>query len=266
MLSRSPLLIPIDWFVDYEPPWLGVAVMLIGLVCVMTSYVWSVRVQKSAKYYLLYFLVLGLAAYPWFQTYPQPFIVLLTFVGSWFQGVGIVRGYLKLAHYAKKAKHAMTNWITGSDSAAQAEANSKRDHIRRGTQKVSLILLFQLLGLLAVTTSVWIGVGLTVYGDLTLESLTTDIVIVWTLITLSGSILGLTWRFWTVRESLPSLLMLGMILLATGAEIQNLRSLQTEILVFMINKAVFTLAFIAAVALFLIKRDGSTPSSAFGGR
>jgi hypothetical protein len=257
----SPLLLPVDWFVDYEPPWLGIAVMLIGLVCVMTSYVWSVQVQKSAGYYLLYFLVLGLAAYPWFRTYPQPFVLLLTFVGSWFQGVGIVRGYLKLVHYAKKVKHAMINWLTSSDSADRAGGDSTRDHARRGIQKVSWILLFQLLGLLAVTTSVWIGVGLTVYGDLTLESLTTDIVIVWTLITLSGSILGLTWRFWTVRGSLPLLLMLGIVLLAAGAELQNLRSLRTELLFFIINKAIFALAFIAAVALFIIKRNVTTPSS-----
>lgn len=239
---RNPLLLPLDWFVDYEPPWLGIAVMVLGVGFVAVSYIRTVSVQKPATYYTVGFPLAGIGVAPWVLTYPEPFIIVLSFTGNWLQGVGIVRGYLKIRSYLGRG----WNFFFGEDS-------SDGDGIRGIAQTVGIVLMFQLAGLLAVVVSVWIGFGLTTYEVLTVPSLTTDLVLTWTLLTLFGGILGLSWRFWTVRDTLPPLLLFGLILLAVGAELQNFRTVQSDVLVFFFNKTVFALGFVAAVAVLIIK-------------
>jgi hypothetical protein len=84
-------------------------------------------------------------------------------------------------------------------------------------------------------------------------------VITWTLVTLFGGILGLSWRFWSVRDTLPTLLLFGLVLLAVGAELQNLR-FGSDVFVFFLNKAVLGLGFIASAAVLVIKSRGNAGS------
>jgi hypothetical protein len=246
----SLLFFPIDWFVDYEPPWLGTAVMIFGIICVAASYIRTVSVQNPARYYVIIFPLAGLGVAPWVLTYPEPFVIIFTFTGNWLQGVGIVRGSLKIKSYLNTA----WNVVFGNSS-------SDRSGYSKVVQKVGVFLMFQLAGVLALVVSVWVGFGLTTYEVLTIPSLTTDIVITWTLLTLFGSILGLSWRFWSVRDTLPGLLLFGLILLAGGAELRNLR-FGSDVLIFFLNKTVLGLGFISSVAVLAIKSRSNTKSSA----
>jgi hypothetical protein len=244
----SLLFLPIDWVVDYEPPWLGTAVMIFGIVCVAASYIRTVSVQKPARYYAIGFPLASLGVAPWVFTYPEPFVIILSFTGSWLQGVGIVRGYLKIKSYVDTAWNVIFG-KTDSDGSGYSTF----------VQKAGVFLMFQLAGVLALVVSVWVGFGLTTYEVLTIPSLTTDVVITWTLVTLFGGILGLSWRFWSVRNTLPTLLLFGLVLLAVGAELQNLR-FGSDVFVFFLNKVVLGLGFIASAAVLVIKSRGNAGS------
>jgi hypothetical protein len=258
----DPLLLQVDWFVDYEPPWLGTAIMLVGIACVAVSYTRTVSVQKSTFYYVYGLSALSVAVAPWFLVYPEPFVVVLSFTGNWFQGVGLVRGFLKLRSYIRRGVTAAKRWIASLLGRTDGYQRDTGGGLTGVFETIGWLLLFQLAGLLALTMSVWVGFGLTVYGELTFATLTTDIVITWTLVTLFGGILGLVWRFWSVRDTLPSLLLFGVVLLSVGAELHNFRSLDTDVALFLLNKGVFALGFVGAVAVFVIKwKEAHTDST-----
>jgi hypothetical protein len=252
----TPGFIPVDWLLDYEPPWLGPAIMLIGAALLILSYLFY---QKSHTLQLGVIVAIAtVAALPWAWQNSQLIVILLSFTGSWFQGVGTVRGYLKLKHYAGKIKSGLTRLRSrlGSQSARESTSNAARSGnssmLGSMPKKALWWLVFQLLGLLAVVTSVWVGVGLSTIGPLTIPTLTTDIVIVWTLLTAFGAFLGLGWRFWSVRGAFPATSLIGVICIAAGAEIYNFRTLETEVALFLAAKGVYVLGFLGAVALVIL--------------
>jgi hypothetical protein len=286
----EPIFLPVDWFVTYEPAWLGPAVMLAGVALLTVTYV--THSQGDATVVATLVLLAGIAALPWAFQNRQLVVVVLSFTGSWFQGVGTVRGYLKLTHYAAKvpgairaAGGAVTKRLAGLVrrirrlSTSNATRTAERANARRGgreadgeglsskAESVGWWLVFQLLGLLAVATSVWVGVGLTTVGALTIPSLTTDVVISWTLLTAFGAVLGLGWRFWSVRDAFPATALLGVVLLAAGAEIYNFRTLEMDITLFFAAKAMYVLGFLGATAvLILARKSPDTATAAQGGR
>ncbi|WP_436930676.1 hypothetical protein [Halosimplex halobium] len=249
---RDPLIVPVDWVVDYEPAWLGPAVMLAGAVLLAVAYVRHSEgdtVTLGAVVFLA-----SLAALPWAFQNRQLVVAVLSLTGSWFQGVGSVRAYLKIRHYAGRAVAALRRlparvaaFVRSGPTGGTGGGASVP-----GVETVGWWLLFQLLGLLAVLTSVWVGFGLATVGPLTIPSLTTDVVITWTLLTAFGGVLGLGWRFWSVRGSFPGAALLGVICLAVGAELWNVRAVETELLLFFATKAVYVLGFLGAVAVLVL--------------
>ncbi|ELZ20869.1 hypothetical protein C475_19758 [Halosimplex carlsbadense 2-9-1] len=262
----DPLLIPVDWVVDYEPAWLGPAVLLLGAVLLAVSYVRHNEGETLGIGVIVF--AASLAALPWAFQNQTLVVAVLSLTGSWFQGVGTVRAYLKIRYYAGRARAALRSLPAKLVALVRSgpQTGSSGGGSLPAVDTVGWWLLFQLLGLLALLMSVWIGFGLTLFGPLTIPSLTTDIVITWTLVTAFGGVLGLGWRFWSVRESFPGAALLGVICLAVGAELSNVRALETEILLFFAAKAAYALGFLGAVAvLTLSTTDQATQTDTHGG-
>ena len=260
---RILLLFPVDWIIDYEPAWLGPAIMSLGLLLIISWYIIHISGEHTMTTTVALIAVLGAA--PWAVQNRQIVVAILSVIGSWFQGIGIVRGYLKIKHYFYLAAQKVVEYTKKTVSSLSAYGGSQpitqNENLNKGNQDVmkSAVewLVFQLLGLLVIIMSVWIGFGLSIVGDLTIPSLTNGVIISWTLLTTFGAILGLGWRFWSVRESFPATVLLGLILLASGAEIYNIRALGGEVIVFLISKFVFALGFLGAISILVLTRQSS---------
>lgn len=258
----DPLILPLDWFVSYEPPWLDVALMLAGAALLAAMY--AVYSQNDTALMGGLIVLTVAAALPWAVVNRRIAIVLLSFTGTWFQAVGTVRGYLKLKYYATKVPGMVRSalgrvryrlrQLTGSSTPSHHPAHTSGGGLQSTAQTIGWWTVFQLLGLLAIITSVWVGVGLTTVGPLTIPTLTTDVVITWTLLTMFGGLLGLGWRFWAVRDAFPTTGLVGVLLIAVGAELHNFQALETEIAVFLASKVIYVLGFLGAVAVVILNR------------
>lgn len=250
------MLLQVDWLIDYEPAWLGPVIMILGLLLIISWYINYISGEHAML--TAVGLITLLCAVPWMVQNRQIIVVVLSIVGSWFQGVGVVRGYLKLTHYFRVFRKKIGSRLFGyGDNQIDTKSKKRNKNGQSGMKSAIEWLVFQLLGLLAVIMSIWILLGLTIASDFAIQSLTNDVIITWTLLTTFGAVLGLGWRFWSVRESFPSVVLLGVIFLASGAEIYNIRTLGGEVIVFLISRFVFFLGFLAAVSVLVLTRQPS---------
>lgn len=250
------LQIPADWILDYEPAWLGPAIVLLGVLIFIFGYafhysLWPLR---------LWVWVGGVAIFiilPWAVSYNTVFAALLTSLGSWFGGVGAVRLLLKIRWLGGKARGKLGSPVSGQKTSD----GSSGSLLNTVTKKLALIFLFQLLTLLGILLSIWIVLFLSVYGETTIATLSNDIIILWTLVTLVTSLSGVLWRFWSIKDTLPFSIMIGLVLMIAGSEVYNLQLIQSEIALFFISKAVFILGYIGTGALWLthktVKEDST---------
>jgi hypothetical protein len=240
------LQIPIDWILDYEPAWLGPAIVLLGVLIFIFGYafhysLWPLRLWIWAGG-LAMFMIL-----PWAVSYNTVFAALLTSLGSWFGGVGAVRLLLKIRWLGGKARVKL-----GSLASSRKMSNgSGGSLLNTVTKKFILIFSFQLLTLLGILLSIWIVLFLSAYGETTIATLSNDIIILWTLVTLVTSLSGILWRFWSIEDTLPFSIMAGLVLMIAGSEVYNLQLAQSEIALFFISKAVFMFGYIGTGALWL---------------
>lgn len=240
---------PIEWVIDYEPPWLGPAVILIGLGLFITGYArkystWPLRLWVFSMFGG------GFGILPWVMSYPTIFASCLTFLGSWFGGVATMRAFLKIVHYGRKAREGIRAWRHGEPSKT-----GKRDVVETLSRKVALRISFQAVTLLCILLSVWVVMLLATYGEVTLVTIGTNVILLWTLLTLITSLSGILWRFWSVRQSIPGFILFGLALIIAGAEIYNVQLIQTEIALFFISKGVYVTGYVGAAALWMAKRS-----------
>lgn len=233
----------LDWVLDYEPPWLGPAVMLAGLLTFVAGF--AVHYSRQGPFaWAGYGVVATVALVPWVGSYPATGAAALLLLGAWFEGVGTVRAFAKLAHYAGKLR----SFLGGGGGGG-----STTDAVEGLTVKAAWFLAFQLLILLGVAVSVWVVFVLAATGTATVATLSKDVLVLWTLSTLVVAVFGFLWKVWSVRDVLPLSVLGGLALLTAGAEIYNLRLLQANLALFLLAKAVYAAAFLGTASLWIAK-------------
>jgi hypothetical protein len=198
---------------------------------------------------ILQYFVVGIpttAALPLIYFYPDVFVFLPLSVAAWFKGVASFRFILIVADRISTVGSLL---FGGSPSTASSSS---------GGSGLKWWVFFRLLGLLVPVFGVWLAIYLISIGELTFGEVTNDLIIAWSLTTLAGAIVGLTWRFWSVRERITFVVMAGLILLLAGAELYNMRTFQSEITIYLGSKVAFVLGYGAAVAIWIVKSASNT--------
>lgn len=233
----------LDWVLDYEPPWLGPAVMVVGLLTFVTGF--AVHYSPRGLFtWIAYAVIATVALVPWVVSYPAVGVAGLLMLGAWFEGVGTVRAFAKLYHYVGTARS-----VLAGDGVGGGGSSGPRSF----TRKAAWWLAFQLFVLLGVAVSVWVVFVLASTGRATVATLSKDVLVGWTLVTLVVAVFGFLWKVWSVRDVLPLSILAGLALLTTGAEIYNLKLLQGDIALFLLGKVVYALAFLATASLWITK-------------
>jgi hypothetical protein len=239
----APLLLPVDLVLSHEPAWLGPAVVLVGLAVFLGGYVRHYVVWPGGLVAMMtVFGVFGVL--PWVASYPDLAGTVVSFVGSWFGGVGAVKGYLRSAEYVDL----LGRWLRGEgDDRVHREV---LDHVSRS---VSRAVVLKLALVLAVLLSVWVVAFVTAYTPLSTALLSEEVVVAWTLVTLLAGVLGTAWRFRGVRDSVPASILLGVVLMIAGAEVYNLQLFGSGLAVLFVSKAVYAAGYTTAASLWVLK-------------
>lgn len=247
----APLVVQLDWVLDYEPAWLGPAVMIFGLVVFVGGFAINYS-SRGPLMWISYVVIAVFALVPWVGSYPQLGVAVLFLLGAWFEGIGTVRAFAKLHHYISVVPTGMRGFLSGS-SASSSAGSTASSQIGGFTRKAAWFLIFQLAILLCVALSVWVVLLLSIIGELTLVTLSQDIIVLWTLVTLTVAVFGFLWKIWSVKDIFPFSILGGLSLLISGAELYNLKLIQNEIALFLLGKVVYVLAFVAAASLWIVK-------------
>lgn len=224
----------VSWFLDYVPKWLSLVLLVSGLFLLIIGYL-EVFYQEETRDMTTVGIILiatGLSLIAFQSHVLTPFyhILVLTMLAKWIEGVSAIRFYQKLASFLDNKQ-----WP------------------RSITLKETVT--FKLASLFAFVIGGWAIVLILVTGPF-LNSIQYDIALVWTLMTLSISFIGLSYKFWAIRSDISPIALLGLILLITGGELANLRSLSEQIWIFIIGNAVYTLGYWGAAYLWLTALRG----------
>lgn len=254
MKNIELLSIYFKWFFSYEPVWLGPVLMMCGASLVFVWFIFSIK--DSDKTTIAIAIISIVVSFPWWIQNRQAAIILLSLIGSWFQAVGTVCGYLRVKYYIRKIILVVKN--NGPNSDGRQTDSFIKNSIPSGGLEW---LVFQLTGILAVMISVWIGVGLIIVSEYNVPSVTKGVVVTWTLITTCSTVIGLGWRLWGIRESFDSTPMIGIIFLVSGSEVYNISIFGGRIFLFFLSKAVYLVSLLASISvLILVKYNNNSIS------
>lgn len=238
----------LSWVFNHEPPWLGPAVMTVGVLVFGYGYANSIS-RSGFQTWAIGGGILGLFVLPWYVSQTGLFAAAFYLLGKWFSGIGAVRFYQKVQKVVYKRRMTMNG-----TAVVTQERRDGRGHLWR---TITLFFGFKLAIFLVVLVGTGIALYLLAFGPLVV-TVAYELLVVWTLVTLLISILGLTWKFWSLRGELPVTVTGGIIILISGAQIYNYRLLVTDITLFIAGEVVYTLAYVLAVALWIIKATEET--------
>jgi hypothetical protein len=251
----SPLVVPVDLLLQHEPAWLGPAVVVVGLVVFFGGYVRHYMIWPGGLAATM--TIAGVfAVVPWVASYPDLAGVLVSFVGSWFAGVGAVKGYLRSAEYV----HRLRQWIR--DDGTATDSSEILDQV---SASVSRAAVLKLAAVLAVLLGVWVVAALQTYTSVSADLVTPQLVVAWTMLTLVTAVFGTAWRFRGVHGPVPSSILFGVVLMIAGAEVYNLQLYGSDLAVFLVSKVVYGAGYSAAASLWVVKvASTDDPSTANG--
>ncbi|AUV82562.1 hypothetical protein C2R22_13700 [Salinigranum rubrum] len=218
----------LDWFVDFEPPWLPPALLVLGSVVLVYGLL-SVDERYrdgSVLRRLMIAVGIGLVYLPFHLRFQLASVVLLSLAGKFLEGVAVVRSYQKLHYIAKRRS------LPGRVSL-QAKA------------------FFMLSGLFVLFVSGWLFVGLILAE--TPGSLSTTVIITWTVATAATAVIGMSSKLWAVKGRTSTAIIVGFSVMVAGAEIHNLAMLAQELTLYLVNTAFFAVGFVVASYLVLTR-------------
>lgn len=242
--APGSLVLQVGFFVDYVPEWLGPLLMASGIFYLIIGYFETsiLQTELSASPVALVMMATGLMLL-FVQSYlslgPIVIVILLAFT-RWIEGVAAVRFYQKVAYVLRHRDLPHTGTLT---------------------DRVALKLLM----LFTVIMGGWAVLLVLTRGPF-IRSLTYDLALVWTLVSATISILGMSLKFLSIRDQLPLISLFGFAVASTGAELFNFTSLFTELKVFAVSNISYSLGYWVAVYLWLrvsseeITHDQSTYS------
>lgn len=226
----------VGWLVDFVPPWLSTAAILTGLTVVFvhlyaeifrafdipsTGALGYVTNAGSALFLGVAFAAL-VGVVPWYLAGNWVLVGVLGFLGQWTQGVSAVR-------FIQKLLTVLTE--------------------RRFPGSVRRRIGFSLLSFLVVVLLAW-GVIYALVFTGTLGSPTYALVLFWTLVVFVTSLLGLLWRVRGAYGSVPTLLLVGVVLMIAGASVHNFTFL-TSIRLLLLGNVGYVSGYAAACAVWL---------------
>jgi hypothetical protein len=244
----------LNW-IEFVPGWLGPTAVVIGLLLATVGLFRSGldRLFSGVDSRFEYVLpaVAGLI-YIWAMTnlltlpayvvrYPTGYAVLFAFSAKWIEGSSAVIILPKLSYVLDNPREVIrTRSLPGQSTLTR-------------TAKRRVVLFF--LGIMA--SYAFIGALLFQQG-LPIPA-GGPLVVAWTVLTFTISILGLVWKVSTVE--LPPYLLYGTILVLSGAEVVNLASIAGDIRVFLAGGLGYTLGYLTLLGLWLVPGDTLTAPS-----
>lgn len=223
------MIFQLDWFVDFEPPWLppslliiGSIVLVYGLLDIDQRYQGSSAVRRA-----MIAVGIGLVYLPFHSRFQFASVVILSIAGKFLEGVASVRAYQKIKYIvAKKSFPGRVSLTTKG--------------------------FYALCGLFLSIVSGWLFIGIIISEKS--STLSAAGVIAWTITTGLLALLGMSSTLWGIRQKTSIGIIFGFSLMITGAEIHNLAMLSQEITLFFVNTAFYGFGFVVA-AVLVIRRS-----------
>lgn len=204
-MSSTAVMCPLllGWFINYVPDWLSIALMFVGFFTTMAGYPatfsgFGKREMRTSGVVLIGFGV-AVISLEILQRVPWLLVVSLLVFTRWIEGAAAIRFFQRANQYFRTDRSGGKSW----------------------TQRI----LYYLLLAFIVIMGGWMAIFIFLRGPI-FNTLSFDLAVVLTFVTVVISILGLSWKFWSVRDRLPIPVVAGFILAATGAEINNLKLLK----------------------------------------
>jgi len=221
MISPAQL----SWVINYVPPWLSVILVLFGIGIVPVSRFIREEIQTPIERMGIIIAAIGACVYFYggFTKLPAVTMGLILMFASYIEGLSGVRFWQKVVSVIEHRRLGVAH---------------------TGGLKRRLIAL--LLTLFTAGLIVWILVGLVVWGPIELEAEYT-IRLMWTLITVTASLLGLTAKYWTMTEDFPAIELFGVMSIIVGAEIYNMTGFTADLTVYLLTLVAYNCGYLIAV-------------------
>ena len=229
----------IGQFLDYVPTWFSPALMIGGFYLLFVGHssdLWkdNFRIIRPFGVFLVSFgiCLIGISLYirnAWWLT------VMLTSFSRWIEGVAAVKTYRKIA-----------SLIRGYDVSSESKFV--------GRIRFHVVILFLLV------VGGWAIIALLVYGPIQFTR-GYFVALVWTLLTVIISLIGMSWKFWSIRNAKSSSTLLGFLLITAGAEIYNYSSLFLDFSSFTISNISYSMGYWFAIGLWLLSNESSSNST-----
>jgi hypothetical protein len=209
MIGSTVAPLQLSWLVDYVPPWLGPALLAVGLILMFASMAWSIVVAGDSRSVTSGGLAVasvtigaGLLLVPLYFEYTYIAAAGLLLAGRWLEGVAATRLLTKV-----------TRFVTGTSSGSIVATIKRR--LRRLAIVFAIILI-----------AGWAAIWVLLFGSVAV-SRTYDLTLIWTLAVGVLSLLGLGFKFVSVDSRAYKVaprfipMVFAVLLAVTGAQLYN---------------------------------------------
>lgn len=225
------MILQASWFIDYVPPWLAPSLIISGILAILwfeefrLSYeVGNYRLESNFWFFLITVASIPVL-YPWYLAQTDLFMFAFVIGGRWLEGVAGVR-------FLQKVEYLLVEHELSFGKSLRERA------------------VYMALSFFVVIVSGWTAVYILARGPI-VQSVAYDILLVWTLMTFITSALGVIWKVWSIKDTLPFSLLVGITICFAGVEIYNYTFLLNEILAFLLGSISYSLAYVVALTLWL---------------
>lgn len=245
----------LDWFATYVPRSLGPTVVVCGL------FISSIGLFRNALKQLfievnsnLEYAVPALAGliYVWAVTnlitlpaylvrHPAGYAVFFALAAKWIERVSAVMIFPQLCYVVNNFREVLRTRSTPSKTT-----------LPQATVRGLILLFLGIMASYAIIGVLLFQQGVPIPGGALL-------VVIWTLLTFTVSLLGLLWKVSTIE--LPGYILYGTIFMLSGAEITNFASIGGDIRVFLAGGIGYGLGFLTMLALWLLPDEPLTTES-----
>ena len=228
------MILQVSWFIEFVPRWFSIILIMAGFTLGVAGFtpmssgtiLSEVDSIKSLLAFMLLLIGLNLYIYGFINQFPNLQVIAILALAKYIEGISAAQLIRKIEAVAR----------TGSLSAASTGGIKRRIISRLLTVLVGLIIFI-------------IIVGIAIWGPVEFEFDYT-VRLIWTLVTVVSSVLGLSAKYWKVTGQTNLFLFFGSLLMITGAEIYNMSSIQMDVITYIIGNIVYFSAYLISMYIF----------------